>query len=267
MVTLAVFYFHFYNVLEDLRMMTDNPDACQFIDLLERRFFETADGTLAEFAHVFTPDGFRWVASRRERVNSFDALDEVNSPIRQGIVMELKQPRLKTVTVADYCGRRDIHPQLPLVYDCYLETSGPAQLPLPSFWLTDLSVHWLPGTGTDQLACWQSASTQSRNCLQALIVFETFFWVVCGPPPQVWMNSHESRHDRNLALKIATIPRKEVLSGALCAANLTAIVGKSMSGSGSESWAGLCLLTSASDGKPPNALIDSHSSQLIHHIS
>jgi hypothetical protein len=141
-------------------MMTDNPDACQFINLLERRLSEMADGTSAEFAHVFTPDGFRWVASRRERVNSFDALDEMNSPIRQGMVMELKHPRLKTVIVADYCRRRDIHPQLPLVFDCYLETSGPEQLPLPSFWLTDVSVHWLQRTGTVN---WLAVSPHRRS--------------------------------------------------------------------------------------------------------
>jgi hypothetical protein len=38
MVRLAVFYFHFCNVLKDLRIMTDNPYASQFANLLERYF-------------------------------------------------------------------------------------------------------------------------------------------------------------------------------------------------------------------------------------
>jgi hypothetical protein len=35
-VTLTVFYFYCYNVLEDLRMMTDNLYVFRFINLFER---------------------------------------------------------------------------------------------------------------------------------------------------------------------------------------------------------------------------------------
>jgi hypothetical protein len=63
-VTLAVFYLQFCNVFEGLRMMTDNSYPSQFADLVDRQFSKTADRTLAELAHVFTPDGFRWLASR-----------------------------------------------------------------------------------------------------------------------------------------------------------------------------------------------------------
>jgi hypothetical protein len=87
-------------------MMTDNPYASQFTNLLERRFSETPDGTLAELAYILTPDGLRWLASRRERVSSLDALDQVNSPIREAMVMEPEQLRWKTVQVADYCCSR-----------------------------------------------------------------------------------------------------------------------------------------------------------------
>jgi hypothetical protein len=78
-------------------MMTDNPYASQFTNLLERRFSETADGTLAELAYILLPDGLRWLANRRERVNS---------PIREAMVMEPEQLRWKTVPVADYCCSR-----------------------------------------------------------------------------------------------------------------------------------------------------------------
>jgi hypothetical protein len=102
MVTLAINYFHLCNVLEDLHMTTDNPY------------------TLAELAYIFTPYKFRWLASRRERVDWLHAVDEVNSTIREVMVMELEQLRSETVQVSDYCCRRDANPHLTLVFDCYL---------------------------------------------------------------------------------------------------------------------------------------------------
>jgi hypothetical protein len=90
--------------------MTDIPHACQFTNLLERRLPETARSTLAELGYVLPPDGFTLLASQRERVDLLDGLDEVNSPIREAMVMELEQLRSQTVQVSDYCCRRDINP-------------------------------------------------------------------------------------------------------------------------------------------------------------
>jgi hypothetical protein len=56
-VTLAVFYFHSCNVLEDFHIMTDHPYASQFANLLERRLSETNNGTLARLAYLYA----RWI--------------------------------------------------------------------------------------------------------------------------------------------------------------------------------------------------------------
>jgi hypothetical protein len=86
MITLAICDFHFCNVFEDLRTRTENPYTPRF-----------ADGTLAEFACIFTPCGFRWLTSRQERADSLDALVEVNSPIREAMVMKLEQRTSKAL--------------------------------------------------------------------------------------------------------------------------------------------------------------------------
>jgi hypothetical protein len=70
-------------------MITGNPYASQSTDLLERRSSEAADGPSAELAYVFTPDGFRWLRGQQERVNSVNARDEMQSPMREVMVMEL----------------------------------------------------------------------------------------------------------------------------------------------------------------------------------
>jgi hypothetical protein len=83
-VTLAVFYFHSCNVLEDFHMMTDNPYASQFANLLERRLSETNDGTLAQLAYLYA----RWIQMAGKPTGACGhALDEVNLPIREAVLM------------------------------------------------------------------------------------------------------------------------------------------------------------------------------------
>jgi hypothetical protein len=53
-------------------------------------------------------------------MDSLGALDELNSPIREAIIMEPEQVGSKTVHMADYCCKRDINPQSPLVFNSYL---------------------------------------------------------------------------------------------------------------------------------------------------
>jgi hypothetical protein len=130
---LSLVYFYFCRVLEDPRMIIDNSFASRSIGLLKRRFSDPADGTLAKLASIFRLDGFRWLANRREHVDSLDAFDEVNSRIREAMVIELKRIKSKTVQVADHCCKRDINPHLPLVFDLYLQSCGPGQYRLPSF--------------------------------------------------------------------------------------------------------------------------------------
>jgi hypothetical protein len=78
----------------------------------------------------------RWIQMAGKRTRAVDllgALDEVNSSIRETMVMELEQFGSKTVPVADDCCGRDINPQLTLAFDCRLQTSGPGRYQLPSF--------------------------------------------------------------------------------------------------------------------------------------
>jgi hypothetical protein len=104
---------------------------------------------LAELAYVFGPDGLGWLASRQECADSLDVLGELNSPIHEATVMEFEYLKSKPVQTVDYCCRKDINSHLPLVFDCYLQTSGLCQYQLPSFQWAEVSVHGRPGT--DQL--------------------------------------------------------------------------------------------------------------------
>jgi hypothetical protein len=88
---------------------------------------------VAGLAYIFALNGFRWLASRSESLDSLDALDSVNSPIGQAMVMESELLGSKTLQTPDYCRRRGINPQLPLAFDCYILTSGPGQCQFSSF--------------------------------------------------------------------------------------------------------------------------------------
>jgi hypothetical protein len=96
-VTLAVFRFHFCNLLEEHRMMIHKVYACRFANLPDRQFSETGDGPSAELASVFALYGLRWWANRRKRADSLDALDEVSSPIHEAMVIEFEILKSKIV--------------------------------------------------------------------------------------------------------------------------------------------------------------------------
>jgi hypothetical protein len=100
-------------------------------------------------ADIVTPNGFRWLASRRECADSLNALNEVNSSIREAIVMELEQLRFKTVQIADCNRSREINPQLSLVLDCYFQMSDPREEQFSPFFWMEIGVHG--PRGTDQL--------------------------------------------------------------------------------------------------------------------